>query len=442
MTTSSKSNKKPRVIIATDMTSTDRSTNEISDVQTFIRFLLYADEFDIEGIIAAGSPGMQSLHTAQIKDILKQYEAVFPNLILHRDTYPCAKELLKKIREGSLTTGMTEVGLGKDTEASELIIDCVEKDDARPVWLLFCSGTTDLAQALWKITSERDKSYVENFIKKLRIFAVGDRDSSSEWIKENYPQLFYITAHRKGACRGMYKGGENKLITEEWINRHVLNHGPLGDAYPHGDTRDCWGKMNGIKEEASISVLYLLSTGLSTTEKPESGCWGGRYQKVPNTNQYIDASDSCFNDTSEWATVYRWRRPIQNDFQARLDWCIHSPQESSHAPVPVFAGELEQRIPPGSKITLSAEGSYDPDGKSIRCHWYFYREPGTYDGHLHIQNQNSMQASFDTPKVTEETILHIILTVANNGSPSLSRYQRIVFIIDPDMKKKGFLFFG
>ena len=74
---------KPRVIVTTD--------GEYDDQCSMVRFLLYANEFDIQGLIFSSSkhhwkgtrdiPGYKWLGTDWLEQQLNAYADVFPNLI-------------------------------------------------------------------------------------------------------------------------------------------------------------------------------------------------------------------------------------------------------------------------------------------------------------------------------------------------------------------------
>ena len=56
----------------------------------------------------------------------------------------------------------------------------------------------------------------------------------------------------------------------------------------------------------------------------------------------------------------RWTDALQKDFAARADWCEKSYSECNHPPVVKLKGNLNITAKPGSKIQLSAKGTYDP----------------------------------------------------------------------------------
>jgi hypothetical protein len=95
----------PRVIVTTD--------GEIDDQCSMVRFLLYANEWDIEGIILSSSQyhwkGRRSWSGDDwVEPFLDAYEKVHPNLIKHDPNYPApdflrARTLLGNVKaEGEM----------------------------------------------------------------------------------------------------------------------------------------------------------------------------------------------------------------------------------------------------------------------------------------------------------------------------------------------------
>lgn len=240
---------KPRLIVLTDISSLQPGCGEPDDTQSLIRLLLYSDLLDIEGLIATYSSHIKgAVKTDYLETIVRHYEKVWDNLLLHSADYPDPKKLLEGIRAGSLYCGMENVGEGKDTPGSNWIIRTADAPDPRPVWITIWGGATDLAQALWRVKTERSEEAFAAFSRKLRVYAIHDQyDDAGPWIRENCPEVFYITSYT--AFRGMYRGGDTEDVSAEWVEENLRNgHGPLGSAYPNYDGGDIWGNVRGVKE--------------------------------------------------------------------------------------------------------------------------------------------------------------------------------------------------
>src|SRR5438552_7120264 len=161
---------KPRLVVLTDI------GGDPDDQQSLIRLLHYANEFEIEGLIAsaAGTPGELKKETVRpelIREIVEAYSQVRPNLLLHHPDYPEAKRLLNRIKSGNPVRGVKSLGADHDTEGSRWIIAVVDRDDPRPVNVTIWGGSTELAQALWRVRADRTPEQLQAFLGKLRVYS-------------------------------------------------------------------------------------------------------------------------------------------------------------------------------------------------------------------------------------------------------------------------------
>jgi hypothetical protein len=421
--------RKPRLIVLTDI------GGDPDDQQSMIRLMTYSNEFDIEGLIATDlSPPRAEL----IREIVNAYGQVRDNLTQHTGGYPTEQYLLDRTKTGyQHKREVTDLGEGKDTEGSDWIISVVDRDDPRPVNIAIWGGPGELAQALWRVSRDRTPQQTAEFVSRIRVHAIGHQDETGPWILKNYPKLWYILDHSQDgnkhvSCyRGMWKNGDRSLTTRDWIDTHVrLDHGPLGALYPP----KTWSPPeDAVKEGDTPSWFYFLENGLSSPADPGYGGWGGRFQ--PEEAIFRDAQDTLGDETSRMATIWRWRLAYQNDFQARMDWCVKPFSEANHNPIAAFNSDTSGDIvylttSPGEIVHLSAIGSSDPDGDSLSYNWFQYKEAGTYDGLVTINNSTSEEASFVAPDVSSVTI-HVILQVKDSGTPNLYSYRRTIITIEP-----------
>ena len=118
---------KVRIVVLTDI------ENEPDDAQSMVRFLTYANQFDVEGLVATTSIHQQKrTAAARIRQIVEAYGKVQANLLLHEPNYPTAEHLKSVIREGRADYGMNAVGEGQDSSGSDLLIAAADRDDPRP----------------------------------------------------------------------------------------------------------------------------------------------------------------------------------------------------------------------------------------------------------------------------------------------------------------------
>jgi hypothetical protein len=412
------------------------------DEQSMIRLMTYANEFEIDGLIASasGTPGelkKQVIRPDLIREVVKAYGKVRPNLLLHRPDYPPAGSLLARIKSGNPRRGVKHIGLGHDTEGSRWIVQVVDRDDPRPVNVVIWGGPTDLAQALWRVRHDRAPEELGRFIRKLRVYAIGHQDDTGPWIVERFPGLFYILSKapkkhdmREGAYRGMYLGGDESLTARAWVDAHVRKgRGPLGALYP---TRT-WTAPNPhgcLKEGDTPSWLYFLPTGLSDPAHPEWGCWGGRF-RAAGRRLFRDGADTVGKMTDARATVWRWRPAFQADFAARMAWCVKPARGANHPPLPVLNGTKGTGVAmvkarPGERVKLTAAGSSDPDGDRLLFRWFVYAEAGTYGQDVPLSNATAETTALTVPSGAAGKTIHVVLEVTDKGRPALTRYRRVV----------------
>jgi hypothetical protein len=417
--------------VLTDISSVVGGYAEPDDTQSLVRLLLYTNELELEGLVATYTNHGHTIHPQCIRMILQAYGKVHPRLVEHDPRYPSRETLLGMLRCGSPRDGPEQVGDGKDTEGSEWIIACADREDERPLWILVWGGITDLAQALWKVRHTRGEAGYESFKSKLRVYAISDQYAMGSMVRDQNPDLFYIVSG--DSCRGMYREGDTSLAAGAWLDTHVRAfHGTLGAAYPMYDGGDPWGRVVGMKEGDTPSLLYLVANGLGEPEHPEWGSWGGRFRRAAG-RCYVDAEDTVDGQArSARAAVYRWRDAYQRDFQARMDWCVRSRGECNHAPVAVAAAETAAGagLHPGDTVRLNAAGSYDPDGDELSFHWEVYREAGTYEGEVEIRGGAAPVAELQLPPDSGGCTIHVLLSLTDKGEPPLTSYRRIVLQVN------------
>lgn len=436
------------------------------DSQTLVRLLLYANQIEIEGLIATTSVHQKKRVAPEtIRKIINAYGKVQPNLLKHESGYPEASALLALVKQGLPVYGLEGVGEGKDSEGSEWIINVLEKDDDRPVWVSVWGGPNTLAQALWKIEKTKSETEAARLIRKLRVYTISDQDDSGIWMRNRFPDLFYIVSpggyfnSTWSAIARAIDGIDNEKISNQWLAEHIQQgHGPLGAMYP-----DVAYGMEGD----TPSWLSLIPNGLNSPEHPDWGGWGGRYELSrpaevpegftagvpvePETRPIWTNADDTFTprlpnrigrtirkDTTSFTgnkvTLWRWRDDFQNDFAARMDWCTQSFAEANHPPVPALGHPEEFTVRSGEVFSLDASGTTDPDGDNLSYWWFAYPEAGSYKDGVgfgplseNLYNVHTIVA----PEVSQPETAHFILKVTDKGTPALSRYQRVIVTILP-----------
>lgn len=315
---------RPRLAVLTDI------GGDPDDTQSLIRLMVYANEFEIEGLIASasGTPGelKQSITRADlIHEIINRYEQVLANLRRHAEGWPDPDDLRRRVRSGNPHRGRVHVGPEHDTDGSRLLIERIDAgSEQHPLNLAIWGGQTDLAQALWRVKRDRGADGLQRFVARLRVYDINDQDGIADWMRSEFPGMHYILAKapagqdkRQGTYRGMYLTGDESLTSLQWIDQHVRSRGPLGEFYP----TQTWTAPNPhgcLKEGDTPSWFFFLPRGGNQPDDPSQPGWGGRFaRQADGWYRDMPASDSFDPRT----TVSRWRAEFQADFAKRMQWC-------------------------------------------------------------------------------------------------------------------------
>ncbi len=438
---------KPRIIATTD--------GEIDDQCSMVRFLLYANEWDIEGIVTSSSQyhwrGHNWAGDDWIEPYLNAYEEIYPNLVLHDSEYPTPEYLRERTVLGNVDT---EGEMEKVTAGSELIVRVLlDETDDRPVWLQAWGGTNTIARALKTIDEEHpDKmEYVAN---KIRLFLIWEQDDTyQKYIQPSWEKydILTIVSDQFGAIAYRWDQyipqPEKSYYEAAWMNENILNdHGPLCSLYEaHED-----GAFRS--EGDSPSFMHAIETGLRNLENPGWGGWGGRYAYARSNTWFdpIDGFDYSYPEGRYYASsapsrqlqkannsvrydyykpMWRWSIAFQNDWAARADWCVKSPEEANHEPVVLLTCDADVTAAAGSVVSVSVKAS-DPDGDGLTYTWWQYTEADTYNGTVTIDKTTTPTASVRIPADAQAgDTIHIICDVTDDGAPPLTRYRRVVITV-------------
>jgi len=420
-----------RLVIETD------AGGDPDDEQSLVRFLLYASEWDIAGIIAnrpAARPGEnhnpERTGLGVVRRLLKAYEACYPNLIRHDLRYPRPAELWSR----------TVAGYNDTDDAVKLILSAVDADDPRPLWYSdwgtdHGASTNNLRRALDRVLAERGPAGYARFKSRLRLSSADAFAAHTTQLEPPFP--LWVDTWRPELERRRWYHQFSRITAKaggfDLVRDCLTGHGPLGALYPTNTTH--WQK-----EGDSLSFIYLIPTGLGNPEDPTLGGWGGRLglrEETPGKPYYwANQADAWNGTTHRDHTLARWATAIQHDFKARLDWCVQPFDGANHPPAVKLASSARLAVRPGEQFALRVEAT-DPDAHALTCQWEHYVEPGTFPTALPIERAAVTTALVVAPLVDRPQTLHFIATVTDAGEPPLSRYARMTVLVDP-RERPGF----
>ncbi|MHA8064603.1 DUF1593 domain-containing protein [Aquirufa aurantiipilula] len=469
----------PRTIVTTD--------GEIDDVDTFIRMLLYSNEFHLEGLIYSSSmwhykgDGKGTLFTSEmdmtkkmygaktdlrwpgvnwIQDLLKAYGEVYPKLSQNSKTYPSPAYLNSLVKVGNIDF---EGEMNQITPGSEWIKAKLLDNDPQPIFLQAWGGTNTIARALKSIeeaySKQKDWPIIQEKIsKKAIIYTVMDQDATyKKYIGLHWPKIrVFYNAHQFGSFaypwkRIMPKAAQPYFEGPFMSKNIILNHGPLlkmyyaygdgqkqvgDDEHIHGDPNKLknaqWGNFvpyDFISEGDSPAFLHLVDVGLNNLNNPSYGGWGGRFAQAKDNPYRFEDNDEAADFNPELGKLdinyaqTRWLIALQQDFAARADWCIKDFKDANHAPQITVREGMKVYAKAGQQISLNLL-AVDPDKQAVAlCAWP-YKEAGSGAADIQISGNKAMVKIPNTAKAGET--YHVIIEGKDNGTPALTGYRRVV----------------
>ncbi len=470
--------RKPRTIVTTD--------GEVDDVDSFIRMLLYTNEFEVEGLVISSSqwhysgdgqgtkftsemPNTAQLYgertelrwpgTDWLPKLIDKYGEVYENLQKHADGYPTPEHLHSMVKVGNIEF---EGEMEKDTEGSDWIKSVLLDGDPHPVYLQVWGGTNTIARALksiedqYKSSNDWDEIY-KKVSDKAIIYTVLDQDATYvKYIAPNWPDVTIIYNADQFWCFAYpwvqrVPDELKPYLSGEFFSKYILNKGPLmAEYYTWGDGRQIHNdpehyhgnldsmarfersKYDFISEGDSPAYFFLLDVGLRSTENPSYGGWGGRFQQsgqIPA--RYEDGENvTDFNPyTKQHDATYpqtRWIKEQQHDFAARAAWCVEDYENANHAPEVSLNHSKDLTAKKGDTVELRGSAQ-DPDNDEVSYIWWQFLEVGTFPAMVQITDKNASDASFVIPEdANVGDKIHMLLEVTDKGQPALTRYQRVV----------------
>jgi hypothetical protein len=206
-----------------------------------------------------------------------------------------------------------------------------------------------------------------------------------------------------------------------------------------------------IGEGDTFTYLNLLDNGLIGYREDTPGGWAGRgppaapvASRVPGAGQ--SAAPISYEDFLRSVELAATRgdaaRPpspnpnftpaAQNALAARMRWSVTPTYAgANHEPRVTVRGSSRVSARPGETLRLEAFTS-DPDGNAVTVKWWRWKDVDTYPGGVTLSSPTSLATSVQVPAdaLAGQTI-HLVVEATDDGTPALTRYQRVVVTVRP-----------
>ena len=452
---------RPKVIVMTD--------GEVDDRCSMVHFLLSTNDVEAVAIIECNScfqrNGWSSIHWLERE--IDAYGKVYPNLLVHDSRYP-SPDYLRSIcfvgdedashipasYQGSMTRPgadpLVDPASWPDTPGSERILSLLLENDSDPLYICAWGGSDTAAKAFQKLRDLYPERY-ERALSRVTMYNIWYQDGGGSYIERNFPMVtMLLSNHFSGTW-----DYDSQRYMDSFIHTYMRgDYGPLAEHYV----------QDVCSEGDSPSFFYLMGNGLRSYESPTYGGWGGQFhQHSLYPNVYIDNDKGSF---------LRWAEYVNNDFEARLRWCVADAYEkANHRPRTKLLCEREITVRSGETVMLSAsvEDTDGPDAEAVwrsnmgmvlresrgiksveelkmkmdgelkdmarfatmlRSSWWQYLEAGSYKGYVELKGWGSSM-TFTAPEVSAPETIHMIFEASDRGTPPLRSFERVVITVVP-----------
>jgi hypothetical protein len=399
---------------------------------------------------------------------------VYPNLRVHDASYPTPAELRSKIRWGNIEF---DGDISKETAGSRLIDSLLVDDTPGPIYLLAWGGASTIARALKSIQERYQNTPQWNAVRakvssKAILGLSGDQDETyADYIKPNWPDIRTARAGFGGVPlaygAGVGASEENALYySVDWTRDNIASKGPFGEHYRlwgdgkqmvKGDRFDYFGlaglsvdslkklgyffwlpprpKGEFLGEGDTFTYLNFVANGLAGWEDATPFGWAGHglqngVPRAPGAGAMSLAGLGTRSGARPPSPDPNFVPAAQNELAARFKWSVTPTFAGANHP-PRVALRTSPRITarPGETIRLDAVAS-DPDRNAVHVKWWQWKDVDTYPGQVVIASPTTFTTSMQVPAdATPGQTIQLVLEATDDGTPALTRYQRIVVTV-------------
>ncbi len=383
---------------------------------SMVRFLVYSNQFDVEGLVATTSIHQQDKVAAwRIREIVDAYGKVRDNLERHETGFPTADALRAVIvegparirhagrRQGTWTPRLGPAHRGRRSRRSAPALGAglgrPERARAGAV-----EGARD---ALAGTRSRRSSPSCASTRSPIRTTAVRGSartfPASSTSPAPAFTAAAPITTPPGAASAATSSTAASRAPTSPSSTTRGSTSTSAARArwarsidvvkfLMEGDTPSFLGSHR--QRARTIPSIPTGAAGAAATSSTRRAC--AKWFAEPETRPFwTDAEDEVHGQrmaswhTSNQATIWRWRDGVSErlrganglDDQAATTKPTIRRWRSSRARI--------SAAKPGERVNLSAAGSTDPDGNALSYEWFYYGEAGTFS----VQSRAHRRAS-------------------------------------------------
>ncbi len=403
-----------------------------------------------------------------IDEDVEAYAQVYPNLVKHNPAYPTPEYLKSIIREGNV---WFEGEMDHDTPGSDLIKQVLLDDDPRPVFIQVWGGPSTASRALKSIQEQYEgtpewEAIKEKVSAKAKFCLSGQQDQTfRDYVQKEWPGVESVILNAGvislgyGAKRGVLDPADTLYFSPEWTTENIKSKGVLGGLYrvwgdgkqmAPGDFTDYFGikgytadelraqgywvwsppqpEGNFISEGDTPMFLNLIGNGLRAWEAQEWGGWAGRKRVLSDEEREAGFTAPFAMRARKDSVIPDFVPAVQNNFAARMAWST-TPDFSAVNHEPVVSGPFSLSGKPGQALSIKAKVS-DPDGDTLTCEWAQWKVDGAFQGDVTIDSLATPPIRVTIPADAKSgDQIHLILTVADNGTPQCTSYLRTVVTV-------------
>jgi len=426
-----------------------------------------------------------------IDDAVETYAQVYPNLRVHDPSYPTPAELKSKIRWGNVEFDgdISKDTPGSDLIKALLLDD----EPGPIYLLAWGGQSTiaralKSIQDQYKGTPQWEAIY-QKVSQKAILSPSGDQDDTyATYIRPNWPNVRSLPVGVGGVA--LVYGAAATVSAEnvgyysvDWTRDHISSRGPLGAFYRvwgdgkqmvKGDIFDYFGlsgysvpqlrsmgyivwtpprpKGEFIGEGDTFTYLNLIDNGLLGYQDGTQGGWAGhvvmraapgdstrRVGQPAPTFTYEDFLKSVERAAAAGDVSPAARPPspnpnftpaTQNALAARMAWSVTPTYAAAnHEPRVTLRGSSRIDARPGTTVRLEAMTS-DPDGNAVTVKWWRWKDVDTYPGDVRLSDAASHAVSVQVPAdAAAGQTIQLVVEATDNGTPSLTRYKRVVVMV-------------